>query len=192
MLGRMDDFHPTDLVWFVAAEPGAEPRNVVVLTGEGAQALVDTVTDLFRILMEIGMPARSLQAQSRHAEVLLLHTPEEPARSIAYHYSIARELVADLWERETPTPACERTIEPPRPGWLQSVLKWSKGLPPVVRRLRACPSQLFHIRFPVSGPPASVVDRAVWIDALGRHDKGRAMLEERLREAPDDGTRTTG
>jgi tetratricopeptide (TPR) repeat protein len=32
-----------------------------------------------------------------------------------------------------------------------------------------------------------VVDRAVWINALGRHSKARAMLEERLREAPDDG-----
>jgi hypothetical protein len=108
----VEDFHPGDLVWFVAVEPGEQPQPVVVLVGDGAQALVDSGPDLFRILTEIGMPERSFQVHSRHAEVLLLHTPEEPAQSVAYHYGIARELVADLWERETATPACDRSIDP--------------------------------------------------------------------------------
>jgi hypothetical protein len=69
----MDDFQPSDLVWFVAVDAGAEPRPVVVLTGEGAQALVDTVPDLFRILVEIGMPERCPSPKTLlHLNLLIL------------------------------------------------------------------------------------------------------------------------
>ena len=76
----MNVFPADDLVWLVFYEPGARPRPVVILAGQGAQALADDIPQLSSILDRIGVRKRRLEMHSRHAEALLLHVAE-PALS---------------------------------------------------------------------------------------------------------------
>jgi tetratricopeptide (TPR) repeat protein len=182
----VDVFPADDLVWIVFYEPGTRPAPVVILTGRGAQALGSDEPQLSSILTEIGVRERHLQMHSRHAEALLLHVADEPAKSVAWHYHIARQLVLDLWDKETETPLFERTLKVRGSSWFHRVLGLDKKRPPVARHLRRCPVELFPGRFPKSGEPSRPLDHARWLSAFGRYGKSCAVLARSLEPHPDD------
>lgn len=182
----MDLFPRDGLVWAVFFEPGPRARPLVIVVGLGAQALADDVPQLSSVLDRLGVRERRLQVHSRHAEALLLHVADEAAGSIAWHYGVARGIVADLWEAETATALREGTITPLMRSWLRALLPGMTKLPPVARELRPLPGDLLAIRFP-RDEPLRAVDHARWLCALGRYEKACTLLERHLRAHPDDG-----
>jgi tetratricopeptide (TPR) repeat protein len=183
----MDAFPADDLVWIVFYEPGKRPAPVVVLTGRDVQALGGDRPQLTSILTQIGVRERQLQMHSRHTEAMLLHVAEESAESIAWHYRIARQLIVDLWDKETETPLVELTIKGIIPNWFQRMFGLGKKRPPVSRHLRPCPEELFPARFPTTGEPPRLSDHARWLCAFGRYGKCCDMLARHLGNNPDDG-----
>lgn len=182
----MDLFPPDDLVWGGFHEPGPIARPLVILVGVGAQALADDLPQLSSVLDRIGVRERRLQVHSRHAEALLLHVADEPAGSIAWHYGVARGIVADLWETETATDRREGTIMPLMRSWWRALIPGMTKLPPVARGLRPLPGELLSHRFP-RDEPLRAVDHSRWLCAFGRYEKACALIERHLQAHPDDG-----
>jgi Tfp pilus assembly protein PilF len=183
----VDNFPADDLVWVVFYEPGTQPKPIAIIVGRGAQALADDFPQLFSILEQMGISERRLQTHSRHAEALLLHLPGEPPGNVAWHYSIARQMVLDLWDTATETHLRDRSIEPVESGWLSRLLLPGKKLASAQRHLRPCPETLLSGRFPASSQPPTVIDHARWLCAFGRYGRASALLEKHLEHSPDDG-----
>ena len=182
----MDLFPRDALVCCVFYEPGPSARPLVIVVGVGAQALADDLPQLSSVLDRIGVRERRLHVHSRHAEALLLHVADEAAGSIAWHYGVARGLVADLWEAETATALRDATITPLMRSWWRALVPGMTKLPPVARELRSIPGDLFPGRFP-RDEPLRAKDHSRWLCALGRYEKACALIERHLQAHPDDG-----
>jgi hypothetical protein len=75
----MDSFESNDWVFTVFYENGERSRPMVILAGQDAQSLTNDLPQLSAILNQIGVKERQWQLYTQHAEILLLHLPEEPA-----------------------------------------------------------------------------------------------------------------
>lgn len=170
------------LAFVVLHAPGEQP--VVVLMGPRAQALVDDLEELSSIVTLVGVRERRFLAHTRHTEVLLLHTKEEPEEAVAAYYQYAVHAVMDLWSETLPTALVDRPLRLQGAGWLRRMLRLDAAPPTPKRRLVPVVPGYGETRF--RGKEPADLALVHMLCQVERWSRAATIMRRQLEATPED------